>query len=71
MKCVISGDVIKRVSNEDATKLVKNGGAYCPKWKYKMYKRTGTFEEVVPNVNEEKKVKKSLKSSKRKKKSKS
>ena len=58
MKCVKSGDQIKRVSDESAMELVKHGWAYCPKSEYKSLKKYGKAktndENVDNNVDPEK-----------------
>ena len=51
MKCVKSGDVIKRVNEDEASTLVKSGWEYCPKSQYKAYKGIGKPTNVVEDEN--------------------
>lgn len=39
MKCVKKGDVIKRVSNDDANRMVDEGWQYCSKNDYRAYRK--------------------------------
>ena len=70
MKCVKSGDKIKRVKEDVASDLVRHGWAYCPKWEYKSYQRTGTVEKA-PNAVEGEKAEEKKPRKKRAKKAKS
>jgi hypothetical protein len=37
MKCVKKGDVVEKVSNEQAAKMATEGWSYCPKSEYRAF----------------------------------
>lgn len=59
MKCVMKGEEVKKVSNEQAMKMVKNGWNYCAKkfWKEKVRDKNKKVEKIgQPNKEKEVKV---------------
>ena len=59
MKCIKNGEIVKRVRNESAVVLVKQGWVYAPKSEWKSSKQgkpVTTHDEVV--VEDIKKIKK-------------
>jgi len=60
MKCIINGEEIRKVSNQQAVDMVKNGWAYCPKklWKEKVRDKVKIKEaEKTENTEKNKEVK--------------
>ena len=49
-KCIKQGSTIKRVSDNDAQKAVKEGWKYCPKNEYRTY--IGKTKTVTPTKDE-------------------
>jgi hypothetical protein len=63
MKCIINGNEVRKVSNEQAAEMVTKGWAYCPKhiWKEQIRDKK---EAVAPAVAEKQAEKEEVKGSK-------
>jgi len=59
MKCVKNGEEIRKVKDENAVKLVKEGWNYCPKHEWKKKVRGEVKVEVVDKPKKTYKSKKS------------
>jgi hypothetical protein len=69
MKCIKNSKEVKRVKDEMAVILVKQGWRYCPKKEYKDFKMkvvkpSDPVQEETPAIEKPKKVKKSRKTKK-------
>jgi len=68
MKCIKKENEVKRVKDETAFRMVKEGWSFCKKSEWKTGGRVATKAEVVEEIEVEEKSKKSKKVDKRNKK---